>query len=291
MKFTRTNNGLSNSALFYSVDYVVYTEGGEKNFTAEQIEQGQYNQLSPDIKFWNMIFRKYNCVKKLKFKAVGSKSCLRHICEKVESKSVAQTIVALDSDMDDFLTNKYNSIFIIYTKGYSWENDVYHPDLVLDQIKSHVFSQDLSDNDILTFRNIYKNFVRYLPRLLRIELVSRVHGQKLITKYNGERFIKGAANPCLDLNQIKAVMKESRNLLPRPSNTGIIINSKTDFYACTYGKLIEAFSICVMKAFLRKYGQDTFPKSFIQSLMINAYKNYSEDDTYYSSMILRIKSI
>ena len=52
MSFTRTNAGLSNLALFYSVDLIVFTEGGEQSFSFDEVNEGRFNKTSVDIKFW-----------------------------------------------------------------------------------------------------------------------------------------------------------------------------------------------------------------------------------------------
>ena len=56
MSFIRTKSGLSNLAMFYGVDLMVFTEGGSESFTYDEVIKGKFNGQSVDIKFWSSIF-------------------------------------------------------------------------------------------------------------------------------------------------------------------------------------------------------------------------------------------
>ena len=51
MAFTRTSSGLTNLAQFHGVEFIVYTEGGDKSYTLEEVINGKFNKSSIDIKF------------------------------------------------------------------------------------------------------------------------------------------------------------------------------------------------------------------------------------------------
>ncbi|PSW22713.1 hypothetical protein C9J21_22275 [Photobacterium phosphoreum] len=136
--FTRSDHGLSNQKTFSDVDIIIYTEGGEISFNIDAIlaDDSNYNRQSIDIKFWDCILKKHNFKKRYKLKALGSKSCSKYFCEKIKNNEITGVAVFRDSDLDSILTTKYESNLICYTKGYSWENDVYSELVIIDYIES-----------------------------------------------------------------------------------------------------------------------------------------------------------
>src|SRR6185437_15614878 len=124
MSFHRTPGGLFNLRYFLKVDGVIYVEGGE-SFTAEQIMNGSYTAESHDIHFWRTVFRACGSSLKLAFRAVGSKTNLQKLARLVDNGEVTGTLVAMDRDYDHLFGNKISSPQVLYTYGYSWENDVW----------------------------------------------------------------------------------------------------------------------------------------------------------------------
>ena len=112
MTFTRTELGLTNEHLFHRVELVVYCEG-------EEIE-GEGNSL--DEAFWSRFFRSFG--KTVICKSAGSKSNLRVIIQKILEDKIENTVVAMDRDYDNIIGTKIQHPKILYTHGYSWENDI-----------------------------------------------------------------------------------------------------------------------------------------------------------------------
>jgi len=147
MAFTRTVSGLSNQHLFHNVDYVVFVEGGQ-SFTKLQVDQGHFNEQSIDTIFWKKVFDKYKDDANIKFKAVGSKSVILKIAEDIVSNNLTSIYVAMDQEFDIILSKMYKHDRILYTFGYSWENDVWNED-VIESILSAITAQEIDSSLII----------------------------------------------------------------------------------------------------------------------------------------------
>ena len=139
INFVRTNSGLSNQNKFYNSDYTAFTEGGRKSYTITQIESGEFNSTSIDIEFWRNTLLLHGCTKTIHFKAIGSKSSGEEITKRVISGNIKNTLIIKDRDLDSYLEKYIDHPKIIYTKGYSWENDVFTKNNVISVLKDYIF--------------------------------------------------------------------------------------------------------------------------------------------------------
>lgn len=216
MSFTRTNSGISNQAMFYGAEMIVYTEGGRNSYSIEEVESGSFNAKSIDIKFWSGIFRSNNFNKKIKFKALGSKTAAKSLCDKVISGEVINTIVTRDRDFDQFYGEIIDSPYILYTKGYSWENDVFVKEVTTSQIESMFLEQELSDEIIEIIENAYSDYKLVGKRLLKLELLFRDNNKTFLTNINGERIFNNKKPHRLDRKKLLQLIEQSKPPLNKP---------------------------------------------------------------------------
>jgi len=118
--FIRTDSGISNRSLFTGSDYTLYVEGGG----------GVANAGSSDVIFWGDLLKERRKDLKVAVVAFGGKPELEAIADKILSGEISNTLVALDADFDEMLEERRESNFILYTYGYSWENDAFCIDLL-----------------------------------------------------------------------------------------------------------------------------------------------------------------
>ena len=116
MSFERTPLGQANRHIFMRADAIVYVEGGDQEANSEH---------SPDITYWRSLFRCYKPQQRLRFLAKGSKQNLIPLARDIINNNIANVFVAMDSDYDGLLSSKIDDSRIMYTYGYSWENDVF----------------------------------------------------------------------------------------------------------------------------------------------------------------------
>ncbi len=283
MAFMRTPSGLSNLAKFYGVDFIVFTEGGNTSYSLEDVCNGEFNNSSIDIKFWESVFIKHKLNKKVEFRAIGSKSSSNEICKLIEKDEIKNILVTRDSDLDDFFGLKYRSPYILYTQGYSFENDIYHKELIIEQIECLCSSGETLKRIIGMVDRCYEKFERIAPRLLKIELIFRSNGINLITDCCGERFISANILPEFKINQLVALVKIKKQMLNRPVylNVG---NRELCPVKFTYGKLVESLATAILTYVCKKIiGISAIPKDVLKLFLIDKYKNrigHSEDQYY-----------
>ena len=195
--------------------------------------------------------------------------------------------MALDSDLDVFIGDKFESPYILYTRGYSWENDVYHPDLVKEQLNGLIFTADLPSEYCEIVEESYEFFDKCAFRILRLELIFRKNNLKLITDCTGERFINGKSKPRLKMDQVAKLVKERNPLLIRPLKMPDNYVDVCPVRYC-YGKLREALAIAIISYIGCKLnGIKSLPKELLVAPMIERYRNRKghEEDKYYEILI------
>jgi len=129
MSHRRTASGISNLSLFHNASGTVYVEGGD-SLTSTEIKTGKYNVRSYDILFWELVFSLFRPDRKYHFKALGSKTTLSSIMSGIEEGTIRRTVVCADRDFDHINGRKSKSSEVLYTHGYSWENDVWSANVV-----------------------------------------------------------------------------------------------------------------------------------------------------------------
>jgi hypothetical protein len=124
MTFRRTSKSLHSLHLFFSVDFVVFCEGGGTDLT--NLKSKEDNQISTnDALFWEAAFGYSETIKGRKhIKSVGGKSHILSLIEDIKKENVKQIFVCLDRDYDELNGRMKTDKFVFYTRGYSWENDV-----------------------------------------------------------------------------------------------------------------------------------------------------------------------
>lgn len=290
--FTRTVKGLSNLALFYRVDLIVYTEGGTNQYTLEDICDEKYNKESIDIKFWNVILTTYLTNKKFHFKAVGSKHTAIKICSLIESNHITNSLIAIDSDLDDFFNLKFQSPCILYTQGYSWENDVFSDHIVKKQILSFLLSAEMTPQTEEDIDRYFRIFYRHGLRILKLELIYRKYGTKFITDCAGDKFIEIKSYPRLNIREILRLSFNKKQNLQRPVRLN---NQNNSLHSVkfVYGKLQLAIALKIISYVCKKYTNiKSFPKDILIASMIEFYKTHlnANGDIYYETQIKRFSS-
>lgn len=121
MTFERSPQGQANRAIFYDVDFIVYTEGGSQQ---EGIAR------SFDALFWGGVFN--SIAAPLRFRAIprGGKGQLVPLAEQIANGQSQKVIVAMDRDYDEIFGRIIDHKCVIYTFGYSYENDIYLVDKI-----------------------------------------------------------------------------------------------------------------------------------------------------------------
>lgn len=122
MNVTRTPAGISNEHLFHKSEAVVYVEGG-KSF------KGSVPAASTDLLFWRSLFDLFAVGHCLHFKPRCGKQELLPIADGIANGSLTAVVVCMDRDHDHVRGLRQHPR-VLYTFGYSWENDVWSAEVI-----------------------------------------------------------------------------------------------------------------------------------------------------------------
>ncbi len=122
--FDRSGFGRRNRTLFYDVDRIVYVEGGRDDKGAME---------SFDGLFWRRIYAIVRPELRIRILPRGGKDHLIGLAENMDISDDGKVIVAVDRDYDGIFNRTIDKKFVVYTCGYSFENDIFSP-CVLEEL-------------------------------------------------------------------------------------------------------------------------------------------------------------
>lgn len=281
MSFRRTNRGISNQYLFHNVDLIVFVEGGP-SYTRDEVNEGKYNEESIDSVFWKKIFDKYANSKKVKFKAIGSKSTVKEIALDIVNGNISSVMVAMDSEFDELLSRRIDHPNVHYTHGYSWENDVWNDNVV------HKVIRELSAIEIDP-KEIEENFRMFLKKV-RIGVFADAYlFSKEESYFPRKGYMRCVNCTPTDLPDIKSdVINDllDEKGLKRATINGHGRKKNIEVKRFCYGHLLSDYCYHLIASYLRNRMNLTgITKAFICRLGINKFFDHYLDnsvyDTYY----------
>lgn len=248
----RTRSGLQNSHLFYDVDYVVYVEGG----TLSRKEQDSGNHTgSLDVTFWKTLFEWFSGSTTYKFKARGSKTQLLPIADDVEAHDTPNIVVAMDRDFDFHTGRLRKHPRIIYTRGYSWENDVWDLDGLLRIIENVSVQTPLPETLCEEIRICIESFRRLARRIARVDVASTLAGDAPILKRDQVRRYLCAGKyhaPYCNRPEIRRRLTERRN--SRTTPVRLPPGSATTGERDCFGHFLGCFGYHLLSYALKRQG-------------------------------------
>ena len=272
MAFIRTKSGISNQHLFYQADFIVFVEGGNHTYTIPEIEKNNYNEFSNDMLFWERIFAKFKKNKKIKFKAVGSKYTVCKIAEKIIKDNILTVYAAMDKDFDDILGNLKQHKNVIYTNGYSWENDVWNADLIKSIMKD-LTAVTINEIDIDT---LYNKFLKEIKIGVYADGYQFSKGSSFFPRPSGHMRIINC-NSSFEPHLLKSEIEELiKNQGLKKSNLYAYGNRKSiKSKSHCYGHLFEDFCRHIILFLCKtKYKIGAISKEIIRRMAINKFMDH-----------------
>ncbi len=170
MSLRRTEAGLSNLHLFDRVDLVVFIEGGE-SLSRRDVDAGKSNDESIDVLFWKTVFEVFRSDLRIKLRPVGSRSVLTSIANDISKGTVQKVCVAMDRDYANVFDTKIICPNVIYTHGYSWENDVCGRDAFERALRTLVPTDTAVSSSSETISSFLQALARDLKPFIRADLI------------------------------------------------------------------------------------------------------------------------
>ncbi|SPO67439.1 DUF4435 domain-containing protein [Pseudomonas sp. JV241A] len=201
MTFTRTNSGRSNLHAFLGVNVVVYTEGGEFDKEKKQ------SSCSIDAVFWKGFFSRFLPDLTYEIRPLGSKDNLLPHAQDVASSKISNTIVVMDRDHDHHRRCLIEHPCVIYTFGYSWENDAWRAEAVISKLE-RISVRGVSAETAEAIRSKCRNFFADFNRLIFVDVLCSLQRVQGIHREKFWGFVDAR-----DLNRVKVKREVFKKLI------------------------------------------------------------------------------
>ncbi|MGX9555027.1 DUF4435 domain-containing protein [Pseudomonas sp. CFBP 5750] len=259
-------------ALFNGADAIVFLEGGP-SISGEELDLGKYNTHTCDIRFWQALFSHYRPGRAYVFKSIGSKTAVRTIAEKIVAGSVNNTVAVMDRDFERIIGTALNHPNVLYTYGYSWENDCWSSYSAYEAYVSitgacRVASQVIkSDMD-----NLFDQFSKDIGRSVSLDGVLIQTSSSLFDRENPDKYISLSTSkrPSVNRAQLIKTIKEKRQALTRPvmRRHAFTIKPLED----CFGHLYECFAFRALAYFLHRASGVSKPsKDFALAVTVDSF--------------------
>ncbi len=294
MTFRRTSKGISNQHLFYGVDYVVFVEGGRENFTKTQAYDGQFDASAVDIKFWQSIFELFLKNNTFQFRAIGSKSTLMSIIADVEAKKIKNVYVAIDRDHNSEDDSMPRCKFVASTYGYSWENDIWQPEIAYEVINTVCVVTDSKQKVLENIASIFNQFDDDFHTAVVADILMHARGGSFIPRQKHLCLLKVGKKiiPRANVQKVRELIEQTGITMSDIENIDKKCKSKT-FRDC-YGHLVSDFCYWLVVYWANTTNKvTTIAKHFVNMIAIDKFfirlspSNYPELYNHYNACLTR----
>lgn len=272
MTFRRTRSGLSNLYLFFSVDAIVFLEGG-RSINREDVDSDKYTKSSSDIRYWQTLFGVYRPDKNYQFRSIGSKENVKSIACDIKAGAITNIIVAMDRDFDHINGRIILSNNVLYTKGYSWENDAWNKATMLKAYctLSGVCKSNL-ENEIDTIKQAIGAFSSHMRDAIRIDAILSQYGSSVFDREKPGRYVLIENNevPTINTDQVKNSLVEAKvrigSQILRKSELRINVLSDC------FGHLFAEYAYRVLVYLLKKIRNlQRIPKEYATGMVVEKF--------------------
>ena len=283
--FTRSNWGITNRARFTEARYTVYVEGGG----------GNPGQGSDDVIFWKAVFARLRPDLAITLKPFGGKPQLESIARKVALGEVQNTIVAMDADFDELLGKKIMSSNVIYSYGYSWENDVLIFSSVETALERLIKADSLPVHVWTAVESAYRECLGRLLKFVNVDLYLRILKTSLFPRISSGRFIGQIAQtgePIIDLGPLRSCCIQTILTIPRSERTSKPVASIIDAQVHLQGHTLMFLARKVIAYGLKLSGRNlNLTEDLLVQTVIPAFCEYGlMDDEFLHSHYTKMLS-
>lgn len=247
--FRRTLSGLKNQHLFYNVDIVVFVEGGDKSFSKAEVLSGQYHEETEDIIYWKNVFSIFRTLEKIKFKSVGSKSTIKEIAMDIVNGKLSTVMVAMDNEFDEILNTRTIHPNILYTHGYSYENDVWNS-IVIKAVVEELTAVEI-DNTII--EETFEKSLKALKLAVYADGYQFKNGASFFPRKSGYLFCVNCVAdniPVIKKNEIEKKLIEKS--ISKSTVYSFGSKKKVDTHKYCFGHLLADFCCQIIMGYMKK---------------------------------------
>ncbi|MER8628604.1 DUF4435 domain-containing protein [Mesorhizobium opportunistum] len=263
--FERTRSGQENRAVFLGADIVCYVEGGGGN-----------GDTSPDVTFWSRVFTVTRPDLKIRCVARGGKPILERLARDIVDNNIKSVMVAMDSDYDDYRGRKIVDHRIMYTYGYSLENDL----LTFENFviaASGIFHFQPDNQEIRSFMlSAFDSITIALKRPMLLDFYALCSGSSVLPREAPGRVLTIDALtglPSVNRSQILKLCSEA-NQNTRPSRNALL-PGPVDVYRYIVGKIFWMAANRILRATAKRFFKSTnVSPDHMRDVLIQTFSHY-----------------
>ena len=283
MTLRRKARALSVQAKFHRVDLMVLTEGGSSEVAEVDSLYLHKREIVNDTIFWRIVFEKFGFPNSVHYKAMGSKAHLKTYANEIISENINNLCVAMDTDLDDLNGEKIDAVGILYTYGYSWENDVYSKASLKSYLMDMLIEYADHSSALTEIDRLVDNFIMVARDIMVEEYKFRKLGIKFITNLSSERFTRiDSTGVYLNLEEISKERKIIKEQISQKKWESIDEPSASRIERFIYGKLVEHFYFLLTqyleKKFLTVKGKRH--KEYFRRQFLGKFKSSTDQESY-----------
>ncbi len=273
MTFRRTSSGLSNFHLFIDAEAVIFLEGGPTSFTREKIEDGEFTPISSDIRYWQTLFAHYLPSRRFQFRSIGSKEVVKSIALDIKNGNISNVITVMDRDFDNLTGEIIDGDNILYTYGYSWENDCWSKETINSAVilLTGLCATRINDIDDIV-SELFNCFLKQVKNAVKADSLMLQNGASFFDREKPARYIsiEARGKPKLCMEQIKQSFAESRNKVTGPifKRYNLASNPLID----CFGHLLAYYSYRVLIYLVKSvYKLPTVAKDYATAVIVDKF--------------------
>ncbi len=263
MIFSRTASGVSNHSFFSGVDLIIYSEGGTID------RENPEASWSIDSLFWKNIFSRFLPGIKIKVKSLGSKENVLPYAEGISSGEYSNSLAVLDRDHDSHKGIIIDHPRVLYTHGYSWENDAWRAGFMISLLRHNSPSGELPPGTQEDISRKVECFLLAFNRLIFVDVLCSLSAIKGIDRDSFWSFVSNGniENPKISKQHFKRLIANAKEKREAPLRyTG---NNTIKADRDCYGKLFAKFCYFVIfEHYKRMTKTKNLPKEYADQLIV-----------------------
>lgn len=260
MNVARTPAGISNEHLFHNSEAVVYVEGGESS-------KSTVPAASTDVLFWRGLFDRFAAGHRFHFKPRCGKQTLLKFADKVVDGTITAVIVCMDRD-HDHLRGLRAASKVLYTYGYSWENDVWS----IDVIEGAFYTLCGVDRNSVVVRPAISEALAQFARRMRWPVYADVLAASCGDSVIPRGSLKCVSPPGRGWPSIDSafLLDCVRNARARASGVTLKLTAplRVDVLRDVYGHLLSYFCYRMLADLLKTHSGQNIPRDFVNAIAI-----------------------
>jgi len=266
--FSRTSGGLNAQGVFYGAEIIVYIEG--KNVSSDFV----YDKV-----YYEALFKTMALGLNVKIKVLGNCLDVMSMYYKVLEGGVTNTLSIVDRDYDGILRSKIKDARLIYTYGYSWENDFWTDSLCSQVIGLLTVNKHYALSEYFKISSFAK---RRLSFAHAANISANYSGESLFTlgKKGGDDGISMGGKGSFIINKVE-LSKIVRKIKHSPNKKEIIENIssiKNTPEKLIQGHYWEHLTLHVINLITKKYTLNKLavPHGTIKNIAFNQFASEAE---------------